>query len=155
MLPHRETEPETAVMKTIIETIGSTGNLKVLAQSLESAGLVDDLNEAGPWTIFAPSDEAFASMPPHSMEALLKNIPYLQRILWNHVVREKYDSNHFVKLKDAKTMADSGLHVVPKPKVTINGAKVVKPNLVCSNGIIHIIDHVLMLSMKAPATGTY
>ncbi|WP_141735017.1 fasciclin domain-containing protein [Oligoflexus tunisiensis] len=142
-------------MKNIIETIHGTGNLKVLSQSLDSAGLSDNLNEPGPFTVFAPSDEAFASMPPHSMEALLKNIPYLQRILFNHVVKEKYDSNHFVKLKAVKTMADSGLHVESKPKVTINGAKVVKPNIVCTNGIIHIIDHVLMLSMTPSAIGSY
>lgn len=142
-------------MKNIIETINSTGNLKVLAKSLDSAGLVDEFNEPGPFTIFAPSDEAFASMPPQSMDALLKNIPYLQRILFNHVVKEKFDSNHFVKLKSVRTMADSGLHVVSKPKLTINGAKVVKPNIVCTNGIIHIIDHVLMLSMTPSATGSY
>lgn len=138
-------------MKNIIETLHATPNLTVMTKALVSSDLADEINEAGPFTLFAPSDEAFASMPPGSMEALLKNIPYLQRILHNHVVREKYDSHHFNRLKAVKTLADAELHVELKPKVTINKAKVVKPNIVCSNGIIHIIDHVLMLSMKPSA----
>lgn len=142
-------------MKNIIDTANGIANLKIFAKSVASADLVNTLNEPGPFTVFAPSDEAFASMPPGSMDALLKNIPYLQRILTNHVVKEKYDSNHFHKLNAVKTMAESELHVVSKPKVTINGAKVLKPNIVCSNGIIHIIDHVLMLSMKQSAAGNY
>ncbi|HYX37520.1 MAG TPA: fasciclin domain-containing protein [Oligoflexus sp.] len=142
-------------MKNIMETVNGTPSLSVFAKSLAEAGLVDELNLPGPYTVFAPSDDAFASMPHGSMDMLLKNAPYLQRILHNHLVKEKYDSNHFVKLKAVKTMADSDLHFQAKPKVTINGAKVLKPNLVCSNGIIHIIDHVLMVSMGPTAAVNY
>jgi uncharacterized surface protein with fasciclin (FAS1) repeats len=118
-----------------------------MTKALTSAGLVEELIELGPFTVFVPSDEAFMSMPKGSMEALLKNLPYLQRILYNHMIDGQYDSNHFPRMDAHKTLADTIIHVQLKPKVTINGAKVVKPNIVCSNGIIHIIDHVFMLSL--------
>lgn len=140
-------------MKNIMDTSQGLAQLTTFTKAVASAGLVESLNEPGPFTIFAPSDEAFSSMPAGSLNALLKDVPYLQRILQNHVVQQKYDSNHFGKLKSAHTMAGSELHVELKPKVTINRAKILKPNIVCSNGIIHIIDHVFMLSMQKAAGG--
>jgi uncharacterized surface protein with fasciclin (FAS1) repeats len=134
-------------LKNIMETLTSGANLTLMTKALVSAGLVDELIELGPLTVFAPSDEAFMSMPPGSMEALLKNLPYLQRILYNHMVDGQYDSNHFPRMDAHKTLADTELHVQLKPKVTINGARVVKPNLICTNGIVHIIDHVFMISL--------
>ncbi len=141
-------------MKNIMDTMKSSSNLSLMTQALTSAGLVDELSELGPLTVFAPSDEAFMSMPPGSLPALMKNLPYLQKILYNHMVDGHYDSQHFIRMDAHKTLADTPLHVQLKPKVMINGAKVVKSNLLCTNGIVHVIDHVFMMSMN-PSPATY
>jgi uncharacterized surface protein with fasciclin (FAS1) repeats len=87
------------------------------------------------------------------MQVLMKNLPYLQRILYNHIVDGRYDSNHFPRMDAHKTLADNTLHVQLKPKVTINGARVLKPDISCANGMIHVIDHVLMVSLKEKSDG--
>jgi len=131
----------------IVDTAVAAGSFKTLVAAVQAAGLVDTLKGAGPFTVFAPTDQAFAKLPPGAVEDLLKpeNKAKLVAILTYHVVAGKVMAKQAMKLHEAKTV--NGEELVIKTSmgsVMINNAKVVKTDIVCSNGVIHIIDTVLL-----------
>jgi len=131
--------------KDIVDTAVAAGNFKTLVTAVKAAGLVDTLKGEGPFTVFAPTDEAFAKIPEDKLQALLKDKRALTAVLTYHVVSGKVMAADVVKLDSAKTVQGQSLGIVTKDgKVTINGVNAVKTDIVCKNGVIHVIDAVLM-----------
>lgn len=134
-------------MHDIIDTAVAAGSFKTLAAAVTAAGLVDVLKGAGPFTVFAPTDEAFAKLPAGTVDALLKDIPKLKKILTYHVVPGKVLAADVAKLdgKSAKTVNGAELKVSSAGGVKINGtANVVKTDIECTNGVIHVLDSVIL-----------
>jgi uncharacterized surface protein with fasciclin (FAS1) repeats len=129
----------------IVDTAVGSGKFRTLVEAVKEAGLVDTLKGKGPFTVFAPTDEAFAKIPKEKLDALLKDKKALKAVLTYHVVSGKVMAADVVKLDSAKTVQGKPLKIVAKDdKVTINGVNVVKTDIVCSNGVIHVIDAVLL-----------
>ena len=131
----------------IVDTAVANGQFKTLAAALNAAGLVNTLKGPGPFTVFAPTDDAFAKLPPGTLDDLLKpeNKGKLTAILTYHVVPGAVTSRQVTNLKEAKTVNGSMLQVSTRDgKVMINNADVVKPDIETSNGVIHVIDAVLL-----------
>jgi uncharacterized surface protein with fasciclin (FAS1) repeats len=131
-------------MADIVDTAVGAGSFTTLVAAVKAAGLVDTLKGAGPFTVFAPTDEAFAKLPAGTVEALLKDIPKLTKILTYHVVSGKVMAADVVKLKTAKTVEGSDVKIDATNGVKINDSKVVTPDVAADNGVIHIIDAVLL-----------
>lgn len=130
----------------IVET-ASAANFKTLVTAVKAAGLVDTLKGPGPFTVFAPTDEAFAKLPPGVLEDLLKpeNKTKLQSVLTYHVVPGKVMSQDVVKLKSAKTVEGSSVAIkTMNGGVMVDNAKVIKADIGTSNGVIHVIDAVIL-----------
>ena len=131
--------------KDIVDTAVGAGSFKTLVAAVQAAELVDTLKGKGPFTVFAPTDEAFAKLPKGTVEALLKDKKALSAILTYHVVPGKVMAGEVVKLSTAKTVQGQAIDIVTKDgKVTINGVNVVMTDIVCKNGVIHVIDAVLL-----------
>ncbi len=128
----------------IVDTAVAAGNFKTLAAALQAAGLVDTLKGAGPFTVFAPTDEAFAKLPPGTVEGLLKDKAKLTEVLTFHVVAGKVTSSDVVKLTSAKTVSGKTVAIDAKNGVRVDGALVVKADIMASNGVIHVIDTVMI-----------
>jgi len=129
----------------IVDTAVAAGNFKTLAAALQAAGLVDALKGAGPFTVFAPTDEAFAKLPAGTVEALLKDPKALGDILKYHVVAGKVMAADVVKLTEAETLLGKKVAIkVEGGKVMVGGANVTATDIEASNGVIHVIDSVLM-----------
>ena len=136
-----------AQSKDIVETAVAAGSFKTLAKALEAAGLVQTLKGAGPFTVFAPTDEAFAKLPAGTLEELLKpaNKMKLQRILTYHVVAGKVMAADVVKLQSAKAVSGDTIAIAASGgNVTVDAARVVKTDIGASNGVIHVIDSVIL-----------
>ena len=134
-----------AAEKDIVDTAVGAGTFKTLVTAVEAAGLVDTLKGEGPFTVFAPTDEAFAKLPRGAVEGLLKDEDKLKKILLHHVVAGKVTSKAVVKLDSAKTAAGSEVAIqVSGSNVMVGKAKVVKADIMTSNGVIHVIDTVLI-----------
>jgi uncharacterized surface protein with fasciclin (FAS1) repeats len=137
--------------KDIVDTAVSAGQFNTLAKALQAAGLVDTLKGEGPFTVFAPTDEAFAKLPAGTLEELLKpeNKDKLVAILTYHVVAGEVKASDVVKLSSAKAVNGEPLKIAPTSgNVMINDANVVKADILCSNGVIHVIDTVLLPESK-------
>ena len=130
--------------KDIVDTAVAAGSFKTLATALQAAGLVDTLKGAGPFTVFAPTDEAFAKIPKADLDALLKDKAKLTAVLTYHVVPGKVMAADVVKLKEAKTVQGGLVKIDTSDGVTVDNAKVVKTDIVASNGVIHVIDTVIL-----------
>ncbi|MFN0108385.1 MAG: fasciclin domain-containing protein [Blastocatellia bacterium] len=131
--------------KDIVDTAVAAGSFKTLAAALQAAGLIETLKGKGPFTVFAPTDEAFAKLPAGTVEALLKDKEKLTKILLYHVVSGNVMAKDVVKLKTAKTVQGSSVKITVKGgKVMVDGANVVKTDIAASNGVIHVIDSVIM-----------
>lgn len=128
----------------IIDTAVNAGSFSTLVTAIKAANLVDTLKGAGPFTVFAPTDEAFAKLPKGTVEGLLKDIPKLKQILTYHVVSGKVMAADVVKLKSATTVQGSDVKIDASKGVKINDATVATPDVAADNGVIHIIDTVLM-----------
>ena len=133
--------------KDIVDTAVAAGSFKTLATALQAAGLVDTLKGAGPFTVFAPTDEAFAKLPAGTLEGLLKDKAKLTAILTYHVVSGKVMAADVVKLKSAKTVQGGSVTIDATKGVKVDGANVVKTDIACSNGVIHVIDAVILPKM--------
>ena len=131
----------------IVDTAVAAGSFKTLATALQAAGLVETLKGAGPFTVFAPTDEAFAKLPKGTVEALLKDKAKLTAILTYHVVAGNVMAKDVVKLKSAKTVQGGSVMIDTAAGVKVDEAHVVKTDIACSNGVIHVIDTVLMPRM--------
>ncbi len=137
----------TPATKDIVDTAAGAGSFKMLVAAVKAAGLVETLNGAGPFTVFAPTDEAFAKLPAGTLEDLLKpeNKDKLVKILTYHVVAGKVMAADVVKLTEAKTVAGQSLTIkVANGKVTVDGAQITKTDIVTTNGVIHVIDAVML-----------
>ena len=132
--------------KNIVETAVASGSFNTLVAAVQAAGLVETLSGPGPLTVFAPTDEAFAELPAGTVEALLKDKPKLTAILTYHVVAGKVMAADVMKLKSAKTVQGQDVSIDATDGVKVNDAKVVKADIVCSNGVIHVIDKVILPS---------
>jgi uncharacterized surface protein with fasciclin (FAS1) repeats len=136
-----------APRKDIVDTAAGAGDFKTLATALQAAGLVDTLKGPGPFTVFAPTDEAFAKLPAGTLEDLLKpeNKRKLISILTYHVVAGRVLAKDVVKLHEAKTLNGQEVKIrVEDGKVKVDNATVVKTDIECTNGVIHVIDSVLL-----------
>jgi uncharacterized surface protein with fasciclin (FAS1) repeats len=130
--------------KDIVDTAVAAGSFKTLATALQAAGLIETLKGKGPFTVFAPTDEAFAKIPKADLDALLKDKAKLTAVLTYHVVAGKVMAADVVKLKDAKTVQGGMLKIDTTKGVKVDNATVVKTDIEASNGVIHVIDSVLM-----------
>lgn len=133
--------------KDIVDTAVATGSFKTLAAALQAAGLVDTLKGAGPFTVFAPTDAAFAKLPAGTIDNLLKpeNKDQLRRVLTYHVVAGKVGSSQVSKMDSAKAVSGDTIKIaVENGKVMVNNASVVTADVGASNGVIHVIDTVIL-----------
>jgi uncharacterized surface protein with fasciclin (FAS1) repeats len=133
-------------MSDIVDTAVKAGSFNTLVTAVKAAGLVDTLKGAGPFTVFAPTDEAFAKLPDGTVDALLKDIPKLKKILTYHVVSGKVKAADFsLTLKSATTVEGSDVKIdASNGSVKVNDAIVSTPDVDTDNGVIHIIDTVLI-----------
>jgi uncharacterized surface protein with fasciclin (FAS1) repeats len=136
-----------AAPQDIVDTAVAAGSFKTLAAALQAAGLVDTLKGKGPFTVFAPTDEAFAKMPAGTVEGLLKpeNKEKLVAILTYHVVPGKVTAAQVTKMNSATTVNGQSLAIsVNGGRVMVDNAKVITTDTICSNGVIHVIDSVVL-----------
>ncbi len=134
-----------AAEKDIVDTAIAAGQFKTLVKLVQEAGLVDALRGEGPFTVFAPTDQAFAKLPKAQVDALLSDKEALKQVLLYHVVSGKVTSDQVVKLKKAKTLQGAEVKIsTARGKVRINNATVVKADIMCTNGVIHVIDTVIL-----------
>jgi uncharacterized surface protein with fasciclin (FAS1) repeats len=129
--------------KDIVDTAVAAGSFKTLATALQAAGLVDTLKGKGPFTVFAPTDEAFAKVPKADLDALLKDKAKLTAVLTYHVVPGKVMAAD-VKAGKVKTVQGSEITVSTAGGVKVDAANVVKTDIAADNGVIHVIDSVIM-----------
>jgi uncharacterized surface protein with fasciclin (FAS1) repeats len=129
--------------KDIVDTAVAAGSFKTLATALQAASLVETLKGKGPFTVFAPTDAAFAKIPKADLDALLKDKAKLQAVLTYHVVAGKVLAKD-VKPGQAQTVQGSAITLATAGGVTVNGAKVISADVMASNGVIHVIDTVLL-----------
>jgi len=135
----------TASAADIVDT-AVAGHFNTLVAAVKAAGLVDTLKGPGPFTVFAPTDEAFAKLPPGTVENLLKpeNKEKLQKILTYHVVAGNVMAKDVVKLQSATTVEGGSLTIKVSDGVMVNNAHVIETDIAASNGVIHVIDTVLL-----------
>jgi uncharacterized surface protein with fasciclin (FAS1) repeats len=131
-------------MKNIIETAVANPDFSTLVTAIKAAELVDTLSGPGPFTVFAPTNEAFAKIPAETLKAVLADKAKLTSILTYHVVSGKVMAADVAKMDDAKTVQGSKVEIDAKDGVMVNNAKVTSADIECSNGVIHVIDTVLM-----------
>lgn len=145
-VPEKATESK---KMDIIETAVSAGSFETLAAAIKAAGLVDALKGDGPFTVFAPTDEAFAALPDGSLESLLKDKEALTAVLTYHVVPGELKAGDVVKLSKMESL--QGQDIVVKfdgKKVMVSDAEVKSTDILCSNGVIHVIDRVILPEMS-------
>lgn len=131
--------------KDIVDTAVAAGSFQTLVKAVQAADLVATLKSPGPFTVFAPTDEAFAALPKEKLEALLKDKAALTAVLTYHVVPGKVPAADVVKVSSVKTVQGQPLSISTKGnEVHVNGAKVVKADIPCTNGVIHVIDSVVL-----------
>lgn len=131
-------------MVDIVDTTVNAGSFDTLVAAIKTAGLVDTLKGPGPFTVFAPTDDAFAKLPEGTVESLLNDISQATKILTYHVVLGKVMSSDAVKLDSATTVEGSSLQIDASNGLKVNGVMVVTPDVEADNGVIHVIDSVLI-----------
>ncbi len=137
----------------IVDTALAAGNFSTLAAALGAAGLIGALKGEGPFTVFAPTDDAFAKIPPQALSELLQpeNKQKLTAILTYHVVPGRVTSHEVANLNSATTLQGQTVKISKQDGVKINDAKVIAPDVEATNGMIHVIDTVLMPATAATA----
>lgn len=136
-------------MADIVETAVNAGNFKTLVKAVEAAELVDILKSPGPYTVFAPTDEAFANLPEGTLESLLQDIPKLKRILTYHVAFGDVRAEDLVQIEEAETVEGSIVAIDSTDGIKVNDANVVKSDILADNGVVHVIDTVLIPALVA------
>ncbi len=131
-------------MRNIVETAIDAGVFKTLVQAVEAADLTETLSEGGPFTVCAPDDEAFSKLPGGALESLLKDRESLRQVLLFHVASGQVMSRDIVSLDSVKTLQGEELKIDITQGVQIGEAQVTQPDIECSNGVIHVIDRVLI-----------
>jgi uncharacterized surface protein with fasciclin (FAS1) repeats len=134
-----------ATEQNIVQTAIAAGQFKTLAKLLTRAGLVNALEQPGPYTVFAPTDAAFKKVPKKTLNALLKNKAKLKAVLLYHVVSGKVTAADVVKLSSAKTLNGKNVRIrVAGSNVFVNSAKVTTADVMATNGVIHVVNRVLI-----------
>lgn len=137
-------------MADLVQTATAAGSFKTLVAAVEAAGLVDILTSPGPFTVLAPTDDAFASLPEGMVEGLLKNIPKLKRVLMYHVLSGEVLKENLAQIDEAPTEEGSVIAVDHEgDQILVNSVKVLKTDILADNGVIHVIDGVLMPGLLA------
>ena len=140
-------QPAMTAPMDIVDTAVAAGSFKTLVTAVKAAGLVETLKSPGPFTVFAPTDEAFAKLPPGTLDGLLKDKEQLKAVLLYHVVPGKVMAADVVKLTSAKTVEGKSAAIkVVGGKVFVNDAQVIITDIQASNGVIHVLDAVIMPS---------
>jgi uncharacterized surface protein with fasciclin (FAS1) repeats len=132
------------IMADIVDTAVAAGSFATLATALQAAGLVDTLKGPGPFTVFAPTDEAFAALPAGTVDGLLADVPALTKVLTYHVVSGRVMSTDLQDGMTAATVAGPELTVSLAGGARVNDAAVTQADVVADNGVIHVIDSVLL-----------
>jgi uncharacterized surface protein with fasciclin (FAS1) repeats len=137
--------PAAAQQKDIVDTAVAAGNFTTLAKLLTDADLIGVMKSPGPFTVFAPTDEAFAKVPKATLDALSKDKAKLQAVLKYHVLTSNWSLADVKSVKSAGTAEGRSLAIGQDGgAVTVNGARIVKPDITCTNGVVHVIDSVLI-----------
>ncbi|MBD0346232.1 MAG: fasciclin domain-containing protein [Coleofasciculus sp. Co-bin14] len=131
-------------MADIVETAINAGSFNTLVKVIEATGLVDTLKSPGPFTVFAPVDEAFARMPEGALDKLLQDVSRLRKIVAYHVVPGDVRSDDLLQIDEAPTLEGSILVVDTSNGYKVNQAIVTKPDILTDNGVIHVIDSIVM-----------
>ncbi|MEJ2061655.1 MAG: fasciclin domain-containing protein [Gammaproteobacteria bacterium] len=133
-----------ASQKDIVDTAVSAGSFNTLVTAIKQAGLVDTLKGKGPYTVFAPTDEAFAKIPQDQLNALLADKEALVKVLTYHVVPGKVTAAQVTSLSSAKTVQGQSIRIDTSDGVRVDNARVVQTDIPASNGVIHVIDTVIL-----------
>jgi uncharacterized surface protein with fasciclin (FAS1) repeats len=140
--------PDIVYIPDIVDTLIASPNFNILVTAVKAAGLVETLKTPGPFTVFAPTDEAFARLPEGTVDNLLKDIPRLKTILTYHVIAGKVLASDVTKMKAAKTIEGEDIKIDAKAwhlhRVKVNDAEIIESDIMADNGVIHIINRVLM-----------
>ena len=131
-------------MANIVETAIAAGTFNTLVVAVKAAGLVETLSGPGPFTVLAPTDDAFAKLPAGTVEGLLQDIPKLTAVLTYHVLAGKFMAADVIKLASAKTVNGQSVTIATINGVMVDGATVVKTDIETDNGVIHVIDSVIL-----------
>lgn len=132
-------------MPTIVDIAVSNDNFKTLVAAVSAANLVDALKSPGPFTVFAPTDEAFAKLPPGTITTLLQNIPQLARILTFHVVSGRYKKEDLTNINSLISLEGSPISIDLSDGFEVKNATVIMADIEADNGIIHVIDNVILM----------
>jgi len=133
-----------APTQDIVDVAVSAGSFQTLVTAVKAAGLVDTLKGDGPFTVFAPTDEAFAKLPKGTLDSLLADKAALTKVLTYHVVPGKVMASDVVNLTSAKTVQGQSIRIDTSSGVKVDGASVIQADVVASNGVIHVIDSVIL-----------
>ncbi len=136
--------PPPAAAKNLVEVATEAGSFKTLLTAVDAAGLTATLAGPGPFTVFAPTDEAFAKVPPDTLKALLADKAALTRVLTYHVVSGAVLAKDVTGLTSAKSLQGADIPIDTSDGVKVAGATVVKADIAASNGVIHVVDTVMM-----------
>jgi uncharacterized surface protein with fasciclin (FAS1) repeats len=137
------------IMADIVETATNADSFKTLVTVIEAAGLLDFLQSPGPYTVLAPTDEAFAKIPTNTIASWLEDIPKLKKILTYHILFGEVLTENLLELSSAETVEGSVVGIDTSDGIKVNDAKVLTPNILADNGVIHIIDAVLIPAFVA------
>jgi uncharacterized surface protein with fasciclin (FAS1) repeats len=132
-------------MPDIVDIAISAGSFETLVTAVKAADLVEILKSPGPFTVFAPTDDAFAKLPPGTIQTLVQNIPQLSRILTFHVVSGKYTKADLAQLGTIASIEGSPIKIDCSDGFEVKNATVVAPDIEADNGIIHVIDTVILM----------
>ena len=132
-------------MPDIVDIAVSAGSFETLVAAVKAAGLVETLKSPGPFTVFAPTDDAFAKLPPGTIQTLLQNIPQLARILTYHVVSGKLTKADLEKVDAVTSVEGSPIRIDTSEGFEVKNATVVAADIEADNGVIHVIDNVILM----------
>ena len=132
-------------MADIVDIAVSAGSFQTLVTAVQVAGLVDTLKSPGPFTVFAPNDDAFAKLPPGTVQTLVQNIPQLARILTYHVVPGKLMAADIAKVNSLTSVEGSTIRIDTSDGFEVKNATVIAPDIEADNGVIHVIDTVILM----------
>lgn len=132
-------------MPDIVDIAVNSGSFQTLVTAVQAAGLVDVLKSPGPFTVFAPTDDAFAKLPPGTITTLVQNIPQLTRILTYHVVPGKLTAADIAKVNSLTSVEGSPIKVDTSNGFEVKNATVIAPDIEADNGMIHVIDTVILM----------
>jgi uncharacterized surface protein with fasciclin (FAS1) repeats len=144
MSPNVDRKERSTMPHNIVETAREAGTFQTLLAAVDAAGLGETLADGGPFTVFAPTDDAFAALPQETVQGLLADPPALARVLSYHVVPGRITSAEISNDSEPKTVEGSALRITANGGVTVNDATVIQADVEAENGVIHVIDRVLI-----------